>query len=218
MAEMKGDEAMTVTSAAKWDVEHLVIKHGQHKPPNGAVEACAMEAAYLRWAMRHGWAKKKIVAGWTDRLDCVDGYIGGFVRNWNDSLRSDEDRTRIFTLDLLDILPGTAGGDVLMLRRMWMGIDWDIRTRTVAFLRLAKLTADADALATLPEIVSQSQLTDAREIVQAAAKRAVAARDAAGDAAGAAAWAAAWAAAGDAAWAAARDAQAKKLREILGEK
>ena len=171
-----------------------------------------MEAAYLRWAMRHGWAKKKIVAGWTDRLDCVDGYIGGFVRNWNDSLRSDEDRTRIFTLDLLDILPGTAGGDVLMLRRMWMGIDWDIRVRTPAFLRLANLTADADALASLLEITSQASLKDAREIVQAAAKHAAAA----GDAAGAPAWAAAadaaedaagyaaWAAAADAAWAAAR--------------
>ena len=199
VAEMKGDEVMTATSVGTWDVEHLVIKHGQHKPPNGAVEACAMEAAYLRWAMRRGWAKKKIVAGWTDRLDCVDGYIGGFVRNWNDSLRSDEDRTRIFTLDLLDILPGTAGGDVLRLRRMWMGIDWDIRTRTVAFLRLAKLTADADALATLPEIVSQSQLTDAREIVQAAAKRAFAA----------------WDAAGAAGRAAARDAQAKRLAHLL---
>jgi hypothetical protein len=179
-----------MTATAKWDVEHLIIKHGQHQPPNGAVEACAMEAAYLRWAMRQGWPKKKIVAGWTDNLDCVDGYIGGFVRRWNDSLRSDEDRTRIFTPDLLDLLPGTAGGDALMLRRMWTGIDWDIRTRTVAFLRLAKLSSDADALAALPEIVSQSHLTDAREIVQGSAKRATAA----------------WAAAGTAAWAAAGDA------------
>ena len=175
------------TTTAAWDVEHLVIKHGQHKPPNGAVEACAMEAAYLRWALAQGWPKKRIVAGWTDKLDCVDGYIGGFVRRWNDALRSDEDRTRIFTPDLLDMLPGTAVGDAPMLRRMWMGIDWDIRVRTPAFLRLAKLAADADALAALPEITAQSGLTGAREIVQAAAKRATAAWDAAGAAAGAAA-------------------------------
>jgi hypothetical protein len=178
------------------ELERLPIKKGNHEKPNGVVEACAMEAAYLRWAIRQGWPKKKIVSGWTDKLDCVDLYIGSFVRNWNDSISDDEARTRIFSPDLLDRLPGTKGGDVLMLRRMWMGVDWDIRVRTPAFLRLAKLDAIASAVAALPVIDSQKRLNEARATLMEAQKQGTAAWDAA--------WAAAWAAARDAAWAAAR--------------
>jgi len=200
------------TSTLPWDLDHLPIKRGNHRAPNGAVQACAMEAAYLRWAARQGWSKKKIVSGWTDKLECVCPLIGAFVRNWNDSISSDEVRTRIFTPELLDLLPDTKGGDELLLRRMWMAIDWDIRTRTPAFLRLAKLDACALALESLPEIRSQEDIANARSVCEEARKQGdaawavarAAAGDAAGDAAGAAAWAAAGAAAGAAARAAAR--------------
>ena len=215
------------------ELDNLVIKQGKHKPPNGSVEACAMEASYLRWAVKQGWNKKKIVTGWSDSLDCVCPYIGAFVRCWNDAIKDDEVRTRIFTPEFLDLLPGTKGDDALMLRRMWMGIDWDIRVRTPAFLRLAKLDAIADALAAMALIDSQAKLNDARAMISEARRQGAAARaaaraaagaaagdaawDAAGDAAGAAAWAAAWAAvraaAGAAAWAAARDAAGDAARD-----
>ena len=188
-----------------WTIEQLdklPIKHGNHKAPNGAVDACdacAMEAAYLRWAIRQGWPQKRIVEGWTDSLDCVDPFIGGFVRRWNDMIQDDAVRTRIFTPDLLDRLPGTKIDDALMLRRIWLAIDWDIRTRTPAFLRLAKLESCATALEALAPIDSQEKLANARADCEEA-------RAAAGDAARAAERDAAWAAAGDAAWDAARDA------------
>jgi hypothetical protein len=217
---------MTTTTTIPWDIDNLTIRHGKHEPPNGAVQACAMEAAYLRWAARQGWPKKQIVSGWTDSLACVCPTIGAFVRRWNDNISNDETRTRIFTAELLDLLPDTKDDDALMLRRMWMAIDWDIRVRTPAFLRLTNLDECATALESLAEIRSQTDLANARATCEEAKKQGAAAWaaawaaagaaawDAAGDAAGAAAWAAAgdaawdaaWAAAGDAAWDAAWDA------------
>ena len=180
-----------MTTAIPWDIDNLTIQHGKHGPPNGTVSTCAMEAAYLRWAMRRGWSKAKIVKGWTDSLSCVCPMIGAFVRRWNDGIDDSTDgdaaRTRIFTPELLDLLPDTKGDDALMLCRMWMAIDWDIRTRTPAFLRLAKLEAQAAALEALPEIRSQEDLANARAACEDAHQKGAAARAAAGAAAGAAA-------------------------------
>jgi hypothetical protein len=217
-----------MTTSIPWDIDNLTIRHGKHNPPNGRVETCAMEAAYLRWATRKGLPKKKIVTGWTDSLACVCPLIGGFVRNWNDGIadtpEGDATRTRIFTPEILDLLPETRGDDALMRRRMWMAIDWDIRTRTPAFLRLANLETCAVALESLPEIVSQAGLTNARVACKEARKQGAAARAAAraaawaaaGDAAWDAAGAAAWAAAGAAAWAAARAAAGAAAWDAAG--
>ena len=172
-----------MTTSIPWDIDNLTIKHGNHPPPNGKVESCAMEACYLRWAARQGWDKQAVISGWTDSLACVDPLIGGFVRRWNDALGSDEARTRIFTPELLDLLPDTRGDDELMRRRMWMSIDWDIRTRTPAFLRLAKLDVCAAELEALAPIRSQEDLANAGPACAEARTQAAAPRDAAGDAA-----------------------------------
>jgi hypothetical protein len=37
-----------MTTAIPWDIDNLKISHGKHDPPNGMVNACAMEAAYQR--------------------------------------------------------------------------------------------------------------------------------------------------------------------------
>jgi hypothetical protein len=206
-------EAMkTRTTPAPCDVDNMTIRYGSHKPTNDQVQTCAMEAAYLRWAVRQGWDKATIVSGWTDALACVCPVISGFVRRWNDgiadSAEGDARRTAIFTSDLLDMLPGTRTSDEVMLRRMWMAIDWDFRVRTPAFLRLAKLDECAIALESLPEIRSQADLANARAACEDARQKGAAAWDAvraaAGAAAGDAARAAAGAAAGDAARAAAK--------------
>ncbi len=87
-----------------------------------------------------------------------------------------------------------------------MAIDWDIRTRTPAFLRLANLETCAVALEALAPIDSQDLLNDARYACEEAMRQGAAAWDAAW---AAAAWDAAWdavAAAGAAARDAARDA------------
>ncbi len=196
-----------------WTIEQLdklTIKSGKHEKPNGGVEACAMEVAYLRWAVKQGFPKKEIVAGWTDRLDCIDVCIGAFVRSWNDAFRDDAARTCIFSPDLLDLLPGTKAGDSLMLRRMWMCIDWDIRTRTPAFLRLASLEACAIAIETLPPIASRTDLANAVSACEEARRQGAAAWDADRDAAWSTAWEADWTAARTAA----RDAAGAAARAV----
>ncbi len=173
---------------------------------NGHVEACAMEAvAYI--------------AGepWSDHPACACPVLGVFMRAWNDGL-PDAERTTLLK-PLIPRLVGTRASKQVEQRRATMAADWLIRVHTPAWLRLAKLTEQADLLASLPEITDFANcpslmpaLTAVRK--DAAAARA-AARAAAGAAARAAAGAAARAAAGDAARAAAGDAARAAARDAL---
>ncbi len=144
------------------------------------------------------------VAGepWSDRPQCACPVISTFLRNWNDSLPDDE-RNELLR-DLIPRLVGTRGTPEVEQRRATMAADWLIRTHTVAWLRLAKLDTQADALASLPEITDFAQCPSLMPTLEAVRSDAAAARAAAWDAAWDAAWAAARAAAWDAAWAAAR--------------
>ena len=163
---------------------------GHH--PNDA-EMCFMEAAAY-------------ITGepWSDHPQCVSPVIAAFGRSWNDSLPADERDALL--LPLLPRVVGTRGSDALEERRSLMAADWLVREHTTAWLRLAGLTAQADALANLPEITSMAQVPSIRGPIEAARTDADAARDAA--------WAAAGAAAGAAAWAAAR-AKLKPTRDAL---
>lgn len=174
------------------------LSSGKHKSLKDG--ACIMEAVAY-------------VAGepWSDAPACVCPVIAAFCRSWNDGL-SDKNRDAILR-PLVPRLINTRGNDAVAHRRALMAVDWLIREHAPAWLRVAGLTAHADALIALPEIADVAQLQGVQGIIDAARKDAAAARaacDAAWDAAwdaGAAAWAAggaAWAAwaAGDAAWAA----------------
>jgi hypothetical protein len=150
------------------------------------------------------------------------------VRQWNDGLPSDEDRTRLL-LPLVPRIIGTRAGVEIELRRSFMAIDWIVRTYAPAWLDLVpSLSEHALALRALPELADGATVEAALVALnraQTAARTASgvvrnAAWDAAWDAAraagSAAAWAAAWAvasaawdagsAAPAAAWGAARDA------------
>ena len=142
------------------------------------------------------------VAGepWSDHPKCACPVITAFMVSWNDGLPSDAERNRLLA-PLIPRLVGTRN-KALEERRSLMAADWLVREHTPAWLRLAGLTTQADALTNLPEITSMAQVPSIRGPLEAARKDA----DAAGDAARAAAWDAAWAAAGDAARAAAGDA------------
>ena len=168
------------------DLENVILKAGQH--PQGD-DGCAME-----------WVSVLAGEPWSDHPQCTCPVIAAFVRRWNDGISNDDDRTQLLK-PLLPLLVNTRGDNDMMLRRMWLIIDWDIRTRTPAFLRLVpSLVQHADAIAALDEINSQKKLDDATEILKAVET-----------AAGCAPWpaiaAASWAAratAKDAAWSAAQ--------------
>ena len=181
------------------------LYRGSHpKNGNGHVEACAMEAVAF-------------IAGepWSDHPECVCPVIGAFMRAWNDGL-ADAERTALI-LPLVPRLVGTRSTKKIEQRRATMAADWLIRVHTPAWLRLAKLTEQADLLASLPEITDFKNCPSLMPALTAVKKDAAAARDAAWAAAWDAAWAAAWAAAGaaarDAAWAAAWDAAGAAARD-----
>ena len=155
------------------------------------------------------------VAGepWSDTPQCACPVIATFLRGWNDAL-PDARRTELLR-DLIPRLVGSNSTPEVELKRSLLAADWLVRTHTPAWLRLAGLTAQADALAGLPEITAMAQIPGIKPAIEAVRRDASAARAAAGDAAWDAAWAAAGAAARAAAWAAAGDAAGDAAKKKL---
>ena len=201
---------------------NIVLKHGSHN--KFADGSCALE-----WVDYLDRSRRGVPVAPTDHLTdapaCVCPVLRNFVVSWNDSLRSDEERTRILGPVLPRLLDTRSTRDVER-RRSAMALDWLIRTFTPAWLDLAKLASEAKALRGLPEIVDLSGLLAAQPLLDAAREKAAVAWDAAGavawdaaravarDAAGAVARDAAWDAAWDGAWAAAWDALAPTVAEL----
>ena len=133
--------------------------------------ACVMEAV-------------SFVAGerWSDHPTCACPIIGAFLRTWNDDLPDDE-RDALLR-PLVPLLVGTRSTPAVERRRATMAADWLVREHTPAWVRLAGLSVQADALAALPEITDFAQCPPLMPVLTAAKNDAVAA----------------WAAAGDAAW------------------
>jgi hypothetical protein len=141
------------------------------------------------------------VAGeqWGDSPQCACPVISTFLRAWNDDLPDDE-RTPLLA-DLIPRLVGTRSTKEIEIRRGTMAADWLIRVYTPAWLRLAKLDAQAAQLESLPEVTDFASCPSLMPVLNAVRSDADAAWDAAW-----AAWAARDAAwdARDAAWDAAR--------------
>ncbi len=174
------------TDVKKVDLESLVLKHGAHRAPsNGLTDACVMEAvAYL--------AGEK----WSNSPECASPVLGAFLRAWNDQL-PDDDRQQL--KQYIPRLVGSKGSKAQEDERAWMAMDWLVRDYTPVWLRAAKLDAQADLIAALPEFKRGMDVPSVRLTIEAVRKDAAAAWTAAW----AAAWTAARAAAGDAAWTAA---------------
>ncbi len=138
------------------------------------------------------------VAGepWSDSPVCACPVISAFLRSWNDSL-PDAERDALLRPFIVRLV-NTKRDENTEKRRAIMAADWLIRVHTPAWLRLAGLTTQADALTALPEITDFAQCPSLMPTLNAVRHDA--------DAAWNAAWSAAWSAAGSAAWSAARSA------------
>jgi len=153
-------------------IENLVLKQGAH--PNRENGLCFMEAAAWLAGRPH-----------SDHPECVSPIIGTFMRRWNDDL-DDVGRQRL--KPLLPLVLNTVARTDIEQRRGWMCADWMVRIHTPAWLRLAGLNDQAQALESLPEI---SDVATLRGAVAGPLEDARNAAAAAGAAAGAAARAAA---------------------------
>ena len=133
--------AVTIDKKRLTEVRKRGLDSGGHRNFESGV--CAMEAvAYI--------AREPF----SDHPQCVCPVVASFIRSFNDGLADDE---RSILLPLLPKVIGTRGSDKLAERRSLMAADWLVRTHTVAWLRLAGLNDNADALAALPEITSMAQ-------------------------------------------------------------
>ena len=160
------------------DLEQIHLKSGAHDSRKDGV--CAMEAAAWLAGREH-----------TDHPICVSPSIGSFIRSWNDSLDSDEERDRLLKSLLPEILE-TASTAEIENDRGWMAIDWLARIFTPAFLdKVPKFSNHAKALRKLKSFTSKTWSKN-KPVLDAAR-----------------------AAAGDAARAAARDAARKSLAPIV---
>ena len=138
------------------EVETRGLEGGAH---SGFAEGvCAMEA--VAYITREPFS---------DHPQCVCPVIAAFMRSFNDGLPDDE---RHILIPLLPKVIGTRGSDALAQRRSLMAADWLVRTHTVAWLRLAGLNDDADALAALPEITDTAQVPSILGPIEAARKNA----------------------------------------------
>ena len=157
------------------EVQAMDLNKGGHDDMSDGM--CVMEAV-------------SYVAGepWTDSPACACPVIATFLRNWNDSLPDDERNDLL--KDLIPRLVGTRATPEIENRRATMAADWLIREHTPAWLRLAGLTTQADALANFPEITDFANCPGLMPTLTAVRSDAAAAWDAAWDAAGDAAGAA----------------------------
>jgi hypothetical protein len=181
-------------------VEELHLGRGSHDPPtNGLEAACVMEAVAY-------------VAGerFSDHPACASPIITAFLISWNDSM-DDEDRQML--KPYIPRLVGTRTTKKDEEVRAWMLTDWLARECAPAWLRLAGLKEQVEALEALAPLKSATSARKAQPTLDAARKDSAAAWAAAWAAAGAAAGAAARAAARDAAWAAAGAAAGAAARD-----
>jgi len=133
---------------------------------------------------------------WSDHPKYVSPSIAAFLRSWNDSL---DDETRQIRKPYAVKCIATTGTDEHEEIRAWMATDWLVREYAPAWLRLAGLAKQAEALESLAALTGKREAKSVQPIIEAARKDAAAAGAAAGTAARDAAWTAAWAAAGTAA-------------------
>ena len=110
------------------------------------------------------------VAGepWSDHPVCVCPVLAAFGRNWNDGMRTNEERGSL--LQYIPLLIGTRSTPAVELRRSYMALDWLVRRAMPAWLRLAEADLDshAQALENLAVIDSPTTANAAGPLITAA--------------------------------------------------
>ena len=184
---------MTITPALPLDV-------GAHPKPSvdqlkrigldpKAIPSCAMERAYLAWALEQhkadpaGWPLERVVAEFGDNVPCASDVLRSAVIRFNDRVglhpAGIERRARAFTDEVLSAI-ATSGRDRAIERQRGYALaDWGLRFATPLFLELGTtLVPWAPKLRALAPIVDDSSLFEARKMTSILWDEAVRARGA----------------------------------------
>ena len=140
------------------------LTHGNHRDVSDG--ACVMEAV-------------SYVAGepWSAHPACACPVPTALLITLNDNLP--DDQRNALLRPLVPLLVGTRSTPEVELRRSLMAADWLVREHTPAWLRLAGLTVQADAMAGLPEITDIAQFPGLMPLLKSVRKDATVVLDAA---------------------------------------
>jgi len=103
---------------------------------------------------------------WSDNPEDVCPILAAFGREWNDGLRSDEERTQL--LPYIPLLVGSKSSLEVEKKRAYLAMDWLVRVYAPAWLRLAKLDTYAVALEALSPLVDNASTRDASGLIKTA--------------------------------------------------
>ena len=108
-------------------LEQLVLHHGSH----GSFEQghCAMEVVARLANEPH-----------SDKPKCACPVISRFVINWNDRMKTDEERTAALR-PLLPCIVGSKSTKAVERKRAWMCADWAVRDSAPAWLDWSATTS-----------------------------------------------------------------------------
>ena len=100
---------MSIDQSRLDEIMRKPLLEGAHEPDG---EMCVMEAVAY-------------VAGepWSDKPDCACPVLGAFMRKWNDSLSSDDERNRLLR-PLIPRLVGSKSTPEVEERRSYLALDW----------------------------------------------------------------------------------------------
>jgi hypothetical protein len=146
---MSTEPSKALGMAARIDIDTIFLGEGAHESFEHGV--CALElSSYL--------AGEKF----SDHPKCVSPVIATYIRELNDSWN---DETRQLLKPYIVKILNTAGADSIELRRSQLAIDWIVRTYAPAWLELAGLSKEAQALRDLPELIEEN-IDEARGIIE----------------------------------------------------
>ena len=152
--------AATTKASKPLDLTTLKLLSGSHSRRSEGV--CLLEAVAWFAGEPH-----------TDQPECVSGVLASYGRAFNDGL-PEADRQRL--VPYVERLVGTATTDLALERqRAFMAADAGVRIFAPLALRAAGLTAEADNLAGLGEVVDEASAEAAAAAAWSAARSAAAA-------------------------------------------
>ena|SRR5207244_4211391 len=155
----------------------LPLIHGSHGDHFDG-ECCLVEKANRIASCVPAFRERYGAAQFADDHPSISRVCRSMAIGLND-MRWESDEARTEALDRFSIaLLGTKTTDADDETRAWMATDWLVRVYTPAWLRLAGLTDDAQALESLARIADSTLARAARPTIDAARSKVAAAWDA----------------------------------------
>lgn len=134
-------------------IDTLILAHGNH-PKRSMKTVCLMEAVAWVAGEKH-----------SDAPECASKVCAAFGRSLNDSISDTAIRTELLR-PLIVRLVGSKATDATEMRRMFLAVDWAVRTAHPKLLEAAGMPDLATKLRELAPIVDKATAISARDLAR----------------------------------------------------